>query len=196
MNSKALQFTFNMPPILKTILGSLGVIAAMAAAIFSLVQLIDTKRVMSLNSFMAIKEGYSAPKMQFYSWMSNLAMVWDLDDQKREPKNKDYIKFLTRMYAIEYLRSIEFVCNAYLQGLLGDEARQFVESYVKGDIEFLVIFYAKEGMIQLGDDDEDVSVWWIKPGNDDPGDDESESFPSTLKCVTLWGIDLKETSFF
>ena len=191
LRSKALLFTSNMLPKIKEGMGSLALIVAITTAVLSLVQLTDTKRVMSLNSYIIIKEGYSGPKLQFFAWLKNNA-IFVLDDPKDHPPNKAFIDILGHLYMTEYLRSIEFVCDAYLQGLLGDEAEQFVVSYVKEDIEHLLLFfYTNDGTIGIS---EDINVDWIKPEN--PGCSEFGGYPATLKCISRWGIELTERSLY
>lgn len=192
---KIKQLGFRLLPKLKGSLGAVALFLALATAIFALVQLVDTKRSLSLNSWLAIKEGYSEPKMQFYAWTFANAKYFIADEEQDIPDDMQFIKVLTYLYTLEYLRSIEFICNAYLEHLLGDDAQQFVANYVKADIEqLLLLFYDEEnGTITMNGHG---AVPWIKPDDDNPDGSELGGFPSTLECVTKWNIRLEERPIF
>ena len=118
---------------------ALGLTVAVAAAIVALVQLGDTKRAVALGSFATIREGYSAPKTQFYAY------AFENSERLLEDRGEINFDVVMRMYTQEYLRSIEFVAAAYASGLLDEEARRFVTKYVKEDIEDLLLcFYSED----------------------------------------------------
>ncbi|MCY4560296.1 MAG: hypothetical protein OXF79_28845 [Chloroflexi bacterium] len=193
--SKVKTSWLRLLPKLKGSLGTVALLLAVATAIFASVQLAETKRSLSIDSLLAIKEGYSEPKMQFYEWTFSNAKHFVTFNGEAETADTAFTKYLTSLYTLEYLRAIEFICIAYLEALLGDDAQQFVASYVKADIEqLLLLFYdAGEGAIVINGH---APVHWIKPGNDNPGGDEMGGFPSTLECVTELKIKLEEKSIF
>ena len=163
-------------------LSVLGLTVAVAAAVVALVQLGDTKRAVALGSFAMIREGYSVPKTQFYAYAVE-------NRHRLQGESAGNVAIVMRMYTQEYLRSIEFVADAYMRGnssalwvhsvtggLLDEEARRFVTEYVKEDIEDLLLCFYREdgGSIDLTDH---IGMPWIRP--DDEGWKHSGGYPAT-----------------
>lgn len=193
MQCKAARFGRNMLQWLKDAMAPTALVVALATASVALVQLTETKRALSLNSFLAIKEGYSEPKMQFYAWAFSNAKHFAA--QENQPNDMVFIEYLAHLHITEYLRSIEFTCNAYLQGLLSKDAEQYVERLIKSDIENLLLYFydADEGTIALNGYG---PASWIKSDNDNPQRSKLGGYPSTLKCVDQWGIKLRKRTIF
>ena len=166
---RAGQARGRMAGLARTLLPALGLSIALGAAIVALAQLGDTKRAVSLGSFAMVREGYSVPKMQFYEWL------FENGEQLATDNPEPHIRLLTQMYAMEYLRSIEFVAEAYVRGLLDEQARRFVTGYVKADIEHLLFCFYREGSIDFT---EDIGVSWIRLGN--AGWSDIGGYPATL----------------
>ena len=167
-------------------LGIIGFVVAVIAALIALVQLAETTRAISMESLASIKEGYSGPKTHFYVWTLANAKRLDPDEAEYDP----IVEIAAQISAMEYLRSIEFVLEAYRQELLGDEAEDFVVQYVKADVENLLLcFYGVEyGSIGVTPGTE---VPWIAPGDDGSDDDGLGGYPATLQFVESIGLELK-----
>ena len=194
LKGKTLLSKFIMSPKLQASIHWLIFLVAVATAIVAVSQLRDNKRAMSLGSLVAINESYSEPKLQFYAWASNNSLIWTNSDGKDKSKNKFLVEFMAYLYGMEYLRAIEFVCSAYLQGLLSVEAEQFAANYIKSDIENLLLYFYKDnGIISLN---EDVSIPWIGGKKNSPSKNELGGFPFTPKCMKKWKVDLKGKKIF
>ena len=185
------------------LVSGIALLVATISVFIALVQLADTKRALALNSLETIKEGYSTPKMRFFDSVWRYLRIQEKLEGTGDRKNSDevnymelaYYEFELELYASEYLRSIEFVCNAYIEELLEDEAEKFALTYIKSDIEhLLLLFYNEEdGGIEFG---EDLSIGWIKSDDENAFGSELGGYPQTLECVKLWEIDLKQKSIF
>ena len=167
-------------------LGAIGFVVAIMAALIALVQLAETTRAISMDSLASVKEGYSGPKIQFYVWTLANANRLDPDDADYDP----VAEIAAQIAALEYLRSIEFVLEAYRQQLLGDEAEEFVIRYVKADIENLLLCFYRDQYGSIGVTP-GTEVPWITPGDDGSDDSGLGGYPATFQFVESIGLELK-----
>ena len=173
---------------------------AIVAAGFSLLQLVDTKRTLSMNSLLIIKENYSVPKLEFFGRILAREARLESKNTSQDSATDFYEESIAYFYGIEYLRSIESVCNAYLRGLLGSEAEQFVESYIRTDIENLLLYFVEDdGTIEIGDT---FKIEWMVEKRDESDNGQRDVFgnfggyPSTRECIELWEIHVRKKTIF
>ena len=157
-----------------------ALVGVIVSIFYAHTQLQEARQSAAVNSLLALKSDITESRRRVYN---SLVTVWS---NRQESDQDDKLQAL-RMDLMDHLLTIESSCTLYLNDVLGEEARRFLEAVIAQDLEFLgdpdppFSFYVNGDLVL----DKDNSVPWV-----DPEGEPNPLYPNTIECAKRLNVSI------
>lgn len=151
-----------------------ALVGVIVSIFYAHTQLQEARRIAAVTSLITLKSDVTDSRRGVYKTL--------MDVHRKEGKFDDFLDtdlIAFRQNLIDHLLTIEYSCALYLNGVLDEDARRFLETVIAEDLEFLgdtgMYSFYENGKLVI---QEDHTIRWV-----DPNGEPNPLYPRTLECA-------------